>query len=69
MFKWLCKKDKLVATNKLDLSKITTIAQCRDLIIILNQTYTATQTPCIMPVTKKALTDFKSLDKLLVKGE
>ena len=52
--------------NNIDLSKITTIAQCRDLIIILHQTQSITKTPTIMKVNDKCLIDFPSLNKLKV---
>lgn len=57
------KEEKFV--NQIDLSKIKTIEELRDIIIILHQTTSMTQIPNIMKVNNKALEDFPSLKKLM----
>ena len=64
MFNIFKKKKEVTHINNIDLSKITTISQCRDLIIILHQTQSVTKTPTIMKVNDRALNDFPSLNKL-----
>lgn len=64
---WFKSKDKVSPYNhSLDLSEISTIEQCRDMIIILSHQVHGDIPPHIVNVSEKALTEFPSLLKLKI---
>lgn len=69
MFNWSCKKATTpLFENPLDIHKITTVEECRDIIlIILQHTAAIRDKSGILHVNTQALIEFPSLNKLLVK--
>lgn len=58
------KKDITTYMHTVDLNKITTIEECRDMIIILAHNVNHGNTTNLIKLNDKALSDYPSLNKL-----
>lgn len=58
------KEYKSTHTHSVDLNKITTIEECRDMIIILTHNVNRGNTTNIIKLNDRALSDYPSLNKL-----
>lgn len=59
-----CFKRKVDFGHAIDLNKITTIEECRDMIIILTHNINRGSTTNIITLSDKAILDYPSLTKL-----